>query len=203
MDKKPYLIKNRLILKIVADPLRGHLLEILVPKPLTVKQAAAKLGLSPSKLYYHFNMLEKHALIRVVETRKVANMLEKTYQAVAPRLEVAPALMKIATDEGRDVFYELVTSTLDTTREDLLRSLQTRFDQLDKGAREKPRRVIINRDVRCIPDARAVEFVERVKKLLEDFAADEVPSGTSGAMNYGLAVAFYPNFLYEEINEHE
>ena len=55
-------------LKVVSDPFRVQILEVLVHEPQTVNQVAEKMGLAPSKLYYHFNMLEKHGLIQVVDT---------------------------------------------------------------------------------------------------------------------------------------
>jgi len=205
MAKEPVInifqIKDRETLKVIADPLRAQILETITAEPLTVKQVADRLGLSPNKLYYHINMLEKFGFIKVIETRQVVNMIEKTFQAVASQLDIAPALMNTVTDEGKDSVYNLITSTLDTTREDMLRSLQARFHQLDQGAAETPRRVVINRDVRCIPDERAEEFAERVKALMEEFGRLEVPNGTPGAMTYGLVVAFYPNFYYAEDNQ--
>jgi DNA-binding transcriptional ArsR family regulator len=202
MTKEPvvniFQIKDRETLKVIADPLRAQILETVITEPLTVKQVADRLGLAPSKLYYHFNMLEKFGFIHIVETRQVANLLEKTFQAVATQLDIAPALMNTTTDEGKDGVYELITSTLDTTREDMLRSLQTRYHQLDQGATEKPRCMVINRDVRYIPDVRAEELAERVRALMKEFGELEVPPGTPGAMNYGMAVTFYPNFYNEE-----
>ncbi len=198
-----FQIKDRETLKVIADPLRAQILEALAIEPLTVKQVADRLGLAPSKLYYHFNMLEKFGFIRVAETRQVANLLEKTFQATATQLDIAPALMNTVTDEGKDSVYNLITSTLDTTREDMLRSLQARYHQIEQGAAETPRRVVINRDVRYIPDERAEEFAERVKALLEEFGRLEVPNGTPKAMTYGMAVAFYPNFYYEESKKND
>ena len=48
------------------------------PAPPAVNQVAGKLGLSNSRLYYHFNLLEKHGLIEVVETHMVNNNQEVT-----------------------------------------------------------------------------------------------------------------------------
>ena len=193
-----FLIKDRETLKIIADPLRAQILDALRAEPLTVKQVADRLGLASSKLYYHFNLLEKYGFIRVVETRQVANMIEKTFQAVASQLDIAPALLTTATEEGKDSVYGLVQSTLDTTREDILRSLQARFDALGKGAMPNQRCVVLNRQVCILSDEHAVEFTERLKALIQEFCAMQVPAGTPGSMHYGLAVAFYPSFYYQE-----
>ena len=197
------LIKDRETLKVITDPLRAQIMDTATLEPLTVKQVAVRLGLSPSKLYYHFNMLEKFGFIRVVETKQVGNMLEKTFQTIASQFDIAPALLTSKTDDSKDVLYELVKSTLDTTREDIMRSLQTRFDQLDKGAPEQPRHMVLKREVHYISEERADEFRERIASILKDFTESEVPSGTPGAMYYGLEFAFYPNFHYEETGEND
>ena len=38
---------------------------------------AGRLGLAPTRLYYHINLLEKHGLLVVDETRTVGNLIEK------------------------------------------------------------------------------------------------------------------------------
>ncbi len=207
MNRSPaenvFLIQDRATLKVIADPLRARIMDILAFQPLTVKQIAARLDSVPGKLYYHINLLEKHGFLRVVATRRVSNMLEKTYQAAATQMDIAPALLTTTTSEGKDAVYDLITSTLDATRADMLRSLQTRFRQLEQGAGQRVRSVVINRDIRHLPDARAEEFALRLKNLLEEFGSMEVPEGSPEAMHYGLALAFYPSFYDQESHEPE
>ena len=130
-------------------------------------------------------------------------MIEKTFQAVACQLDIAPALLTTATNEGKDSVYELVRSTLDTTREDILRSLQARFDALGKGAVQNQRCVVLNRQVCILTDEQAMKFNERLQALIQEFNELQVPAGTPEAMHYGLAVAFYPSFYYQEIMAHD
>src|SRR5690606_22394627 len=132
-------------LKIVADPLRAQIFELLIQAPGTVRQVAEKLGQSASKLYYHLGLLEKAGLIRVVETRMVANMVEKQYQATAQNSEVDRGLLTFATDAGKEHINTVLASTLDHTRDDILRSLAARYFALDQGAGQRPRRVMLNR----------------------------------------------------------
>ena len=159
-----FIIKDRDTLKVVADPLRTQILEVMVSEPQTVKQVAGKLGLAPSKLYYHFGLLEKHGLIEVVETRAVANMTEKLYQATASDLRMEDGLLTVATDEGRDVFHTVIESTIDTTREDLLRSLQARYFHLEQGAPKNPRHVMLTREVSYLPKEKAEELMKKRKE---------------------------------------
>ena len=195
------LIKDREMLKVITDPLRAQIMDPATLEPLTVKQVATRLGLSPSKLYYHFNMLEKFGFIRVVETNQIGNMIEKKYQTAATQYDIAPCLLTAKNNDHKDVLYEMVRSTLDTTREDIMRSLHTRFDQLDHGAPEQPRHIVLKRDVRFISEERADEFKDQISRLLKEFTESEVTPDTPGSMYYGLAIAFYPNFHYEESND--
>ena len=94
--------------------------------------------------------------------------MEKHYQAVATDFELAAGLIATNTEEGKAATNELITSTIDTTRDDLLRSLQARYFQFEHGAPEHPRRVVLNRVVSRIPESRAAEFQERLCSLLKN-----------------------------------
>ncbi len=96
-------------LKVLADPLRGSILEHL-RQPRTVKQLTTALGLATIKLYYHVNLLERHGLMGVVGTRHVAAMTEKRYQVTARTFRVAHAL--------------LTPSVLDITKRDIAESMR-------------------------------------------------------------------------------
>jgi DNA-binding transcriptional ArsR family regulator len=194
----PFLIQDRETLKVMADPLRSQILEILLNTPGTIRQVAGKLGLSPSNLYYHFNLLEKHGLIKVVETRQVANLVEKHYQAVATDFELAPGLLATNTEEGKANANELVVSTIDATRDDILRSLQARYFQLEQGAPEHPRRMIITRRVSRLSEERVAEFQDRLCALLDEFEQANCPPEIPESFPYAFTAAFYPSFYFEE-----
>ncbi len=196
-----YIIRDLELLKVIADPLRNQVFEALVLQPLTVKQVADQLGLATSKLYYHINLLEKHSLIRVVDTRVVANMIEKYYRATACNLDVDPALLSFSTDEGKDTINTLLTSTIDTTREDILRSLQAHYLDLEQGAEQHPRRVVVTRQVSRIPEERVHAFQERLVALLEEFKAADVAS--DDLQTYAFTVAFYPSFYFHRTDEQQ
>ncbi len=199
-EKKRFHIADLETLRAIADPLRMQVLELLEGQPLTVKQVAEKLGLAPSKLYYHFGALEKLGMIEVAETRMVANMLEKTYRSAAHLLDVDPSLFQFSKDGDNESINILLSSTIDATREDLLRSLQARQFQLEQGADEKPRRIIINRVVSNISEKRIGEFQERLVKLIQEFEAEDAKS-KSADQPYALTVAFYPSFYFDKASK--
>src|SRR5947209_14743424 len=70
-------------LKVLADPRRKQLIDLLRQDGATVKELASSLRVSPKSLYYHVNLLLKHGLIRVVDTRLVSGITEKRYRATA------------------------------------------------------------------------------------------------------------------------
>lgn len=196
-DKKRFHVSDLETLRAIADPLRVQILELMEGQSLTVKQVAEKLGLAPSKLYYHFGALEKLGLIEVAETRMVANMLEKKFRSNADLLDVDPTLFNFSKEGDNEPINILLASTIDATRDDLLRSLQARQFQLEQGADEQPRRLIINRVVSRVPEQRIDEFQERLMKLLQEFEAEDQTSKSSD-QPYALTLAFYPSFYFDK-----
>jgi DNA-binding transcriptional ArsR family regulator len=204
-DKKTFVIKDMETLRVIADPLRPQILELLVHDAQTVKQVAEKLGLAPGKLYYHFSLLEKHGLIEVAETRQVANMIEKLYRATASEIDLEPSLLSFSTDQGKESIHTLLTSALDSTREDLQRSLQARAYNLERGAKPKPRKAFVKRGLSRIPDEVADEFSERLLALIDEFESLDKPMKTEGEalQSYALTLAFYPSYFYQDELETE
>ncbi|HEU0291989.1 MAG TPA: winged helix-turn-helix domain-containing protein [Anaerolineales bacterium] len=198
IENKSFQIKDLETLRAVSDPLRVQILELLIAQNLTVKQVAEKLGLAPSKLYYHFATLEKLGLIEVAETRMVANMVEKIYRSRADVLDVDPSLFKFSKQGENEPISTLVHSVIDATREDILRSLQARQFQLEQGAQQRPRRFLINRIVSRMPEERVAEFQQRLLTLLQEFE-NENDTSKRGSKHqpYALTVACYPSFYFE------
>lgn len=189
-----FIIDNLDTLKVLADPLRLQLLELLVLRPQTVKELGEKLGLTANKLYYHINQLEEHGLVEVVETRQIANMIEKTYGATTEELHIDPELLSFTTSGGRENVYSMLLSTIDATREDLMRSLQARAFELEMGAAEQPREVLINRTLSRLSDDRAREFKTRLADLLNEFSGEDSQEYDQA---FALTIAYYPTFYYQ------
>ena len=194
---KTFRITDLETLRAVSDPLRVQIVELLAEE-LTVKQVAEKLGLAPSKLYYHFTTLEKLGLIEVAETRMVSNMVEKVYRSSADLVDVDPALFKFAKEGSNESINMVINSTIDATRDDIIRSLQARQFQLEQGVEEQPRRFIINRLISRISEQRVGEFQDRLLQLLQEFESENNASSRKTDLQpYALTVAFYPSFYFE------
>jgi len=184
-------------LKILADPLRNQILEILAPEKLTTNQMAEKLGLAPSKLYYHINLLEKYGLIQEVEAIVKANIIEKVYWISAYECKMDQDLCNFSTPEGQESVMTAMVTPIDSTREDMLRSLEARAKALDQGAEEHPRKVVIFRELRNMSDQTADQFAERIKAVLEDFENFEGDEEGEETHMRALTVAYYPSFYYD------
>ena len=195
-----FLIEDLETLRTFADPLRAQVYEILLQAPASVRQVGERLGLAPSRLYYHINLMEKLGLIRVVETRMVANMVEKAYRAAAYKLDVASDLLDFGSDSGQQAIHGLLTTGLEATRDDLLRSLHVRQMELEQGAEARPRQVMVSRTTARIPDAKADAFRSRLQALIAEFdEADRTKDKDGeGLQDYALLVAFYPSFYFGE-----
>lgn len=194
-----YIITDLETLRIYADPIRVQIFEMLAGAPQTVREIAEKLGLQPSKLYYHFNLLEKHNLIKVVGTRIVSNLIEKQYASVATNLDIDPQLFSNSPSIEGSALSSVIESTIDLTREDLLRSLQARQYNLEQGALPKKREIILNRVQAYLTDEKANEFRLRLMQLMQEFSQVNMGKVDSDQMDvqlYTLMITCYPSFYF-------
>lgn len=199
-----FMINDLETLKVFTDPLRIQILEILEPAPQTVKFVAESLGLSSSRLYYHFNLLESTGLIAVAWTRTVNNIIEKFYWVTAEEIEINRDIMNFSSDEGAEDIGRVVSATLDATRDDFVRSLQARRFNLDHGAEPNPKEAIAFRVKKRIKDKTFQEYQLKVKELIQEFQAlPEEDSSDPDANVFSVAYFLYPSFYYENASENE
>lgn len=191
-----FTINDLETLKVLADPLRIQIVELMTQAARTVKQVAAVLNLPPTKLYYHVKQLEERALIRVVDTRIVSGIVEKQYQASAFNYRVNHELFSLTSQAGKEGVNVMLTGLFDDTREDIQKSVET--DVLDVSPREegddKPlnRSLLISRKTLHLAPETAEEFYRRLKALVREY--DESPANGQGEQHpYGLLVALYPS----------
>ncbi len=109
-------------LKVLADPLRLSILEYLM-RPSTVKRIAEKINKPATKLYYHFNLLEKHGLIVLVDTRIVSGIIEKHYQAAARVYRVAKNLLAPGSDEFDEGLELTLNGVFTSTKQEILANI--------------------------------------------------------------------------------
>jgi DNA-binding transcriptional ArsR family regulator len=197
-----HVIKDLEAAKAIADPLRLQIIEVLLPSPLTVKQIAEKLGLAPSKLYYHVNTLEKYGLIQVVDTVIHGNIIEKHFWITAYNYQVDQDIYNFNVQEleGKENIITMALTSLDTTRQDFIRSIEARAFNLEHGAEPQPRRVINSRELARIPDEKMDEFITKLQNLIHEFEGLDNPETKIGHP-WALNVFLYPTFYYEDRDE--
>ena len=152
------VITDLATLRVLSDPLRLRLIELLGVKPATVKALAIALGVKPNRLYYHVNLLEEHGLVRVTASRMVSGIIERTYGLVARH---------IAVDDNLAMPAELKRAMTDT----ILAVVGAELDQalqLDEAGR--PPSVVGRMQLFLRPDERA-GFEKKLSELLEEYGA--------------------------------
>lgn len=184
-----FLITNLETLKVISEPLRIRVLELLSDDPRTVKQLAAAMEMAATKLYYHVNMLELHGLIRITGTRLVSGILEKQYQATAYSYRVDRTLLTVATP-GEDQLSPLVTIVFDHARDHIKRGIASGLIDLSP-ARAPLRKLAFTHTSGRIGTERAGEFCRRLEELIREF--DQVASDSpDGGHMYGMVLTLYP-----------
>lgn len=192
-----FMIKDLETLKVATDALHLQILAILNPEPLTINQVAEKLGSKSSRLYYHFNLLEKAGLIRVVETRTVNNITEKIFWVTAEEIEVEKDLLNFSSSDGQENISQVVISALDATRDDILRSLQARKLEIDHGAKPNPLDMVIKVVKKRLKNETYHQFVEAFHQLMVSF--EDLPDEDGQGDEFGVfsvASFLYPSFYF-------
>ncbi len=189
-----FIVNDLETLRVLADPLRLQIVELITQAPRTVKQVAAVLNMPPTKLYYHIKQLEEHALIRVVDTRIVSGIIEKQYQATANHYRVNRELFSLTSHAGKESLNVMLTGLFDDTREDIQASVEAEvLDVSPDDSDDKPphRRLFITRHVLRLQPSQVEEFQDKLRHLVREYAEALPPDMDDPA--YSLLVLLYPS----------
>lgn len=188
-------------LRLLTQPLRLRIVEALrsAPGPLTVKELAAALGTTQTKLYYHVNLLEGANLIRVAATRLVSGIVEKRYAATTYRLSVDRALLsrEASGDDGLEVLLSII---LDQARTEIRRSVAAGLIDLKtwQSDARNPDSLILGRKWLLLTAEQLAVFHRRLDDVLEAFEGTDpmpqayVTEAPPGSHLYELLLGFYP-----------
>ncbi len=184
------IMTNVQTVRVLFHPQRLRIIEALDGPPRTVKQIAAELKTNPTKLYYHFKLLETHELIRVVNTRVVSGIIEKQYQVAAHRYILDPAL-HVRCQYRQNALEALLASIWDETKRDIRNSVED--GSIDLSEQEGLHRsLLIRRHLRRLTTKQALRFYARIQALLQEFDVTENEGRSAESELYSFAVAFYP-----------
>jgi len=184
-----FVIDNLETLKVIADPLRKRILELL-DKPSTVKQIARQLGMSASKLYYHVNLLEEHGLIRVTETRIVSGIIEKHYQISAWHINVKSGLLSPTAETGDEGLNLILSDMLDSAKEEIRAGVRDGSIEFTDDA-PRHRKLFFSQSIAALRPERAEDFYARLRALVEEFS-DEDADNDPNARPYRMAMFIFP-----------
>lgn len=186
-----FVIDDLEALKVMSHPLRLKILELMTHEPRTVKQIAHALDLTPNKLYYHVNLLEKHGFIQLVDVRMVSGILEKHYRVSAYDITVKEGLLKSSEPGGKEQIKSLIVSILDRTKEDILDAIKARAMSEDEF--ERSHMTLLTHRARMTKE-KAVEFSRRLKELGEEFDQEGDKEEQGEGEVYALTTLLYPAF---------
>ena len=168
-------------IKALADPLRLRLLTLLMgdhERSWTVKEIAAELEQSVTKLYHHVNVLEQVGLIRDVETRLVSGIVEHRYASGQRGLEFDDALYR--SSDTRDASLANLSYMLDEVRDAVVSYLSSETAD--------PERVMIAKArLRLTPDE-AEELRSSIDELVEQFRSKRPRQRSAGPRTEVLIV---------------
>lgn len=183
------VLNNLDTLKALADPFRIQIIELFLNGPRTVKQLAAELNTTPTKLYYHINLMEEHGILKVVSTRVVSGIIEKQYHLVAYSFRPDPALFSPSGEMFEEGVPLLVSTLLEHTRRDIMRGIKVGLIDPTKGD-DDHRTTIIANNLLLLSEDQAHSFIRRLADLMKEFGSLE--SSEPGTRVYGMMLAVYP-----------
>jgi DNA-binding transcriptional ArsR family regulator len=178
-------------LKVLSDPLRVDMLELILYEAHTVKQLATILAMPPTKLYYHMNALEMAGFARIVQTQVKSGIIEKYYRRAARTFLVDPQLFTARpVPNGQQAnLAKLVTYVFQATTDEMHRSVDAGLIELPANKSESARNFVLKRGLLHLRAEDIPRFVARLDALLEEMDAHPP---ASGYVDYGCTIAFYP-----------
>jgi len=179
-------------LKIIADSFRMALLREF-HHPRTVKEVSETLGMPPTKLYYHVNLLEKHGLIEVIDTNVISGIIEKTYRITARRLRLDESLLAAPGFENHQL-ENLVSAILDEIRQEMMAGLRHGLIEFAKNERQEKPQEFLWRGVSYLTPEEAEMIQQKIAALFLEVEGYPQERQTAGKNNrpYAINFLFYP-----------
>ncbi len=185
-------------LKVLSDPFRVQLLEAIRSMNLagdlaTAKILAERFDRSPKKLYYHINLLEKHDLIRVAETRLVSGIVEKQYQVSALDFVVDATIFSHSKnkEEREHAIISVISDFLDGTKNEVIQLVRSSADQ-NAEAEIANVQNHLSKDYAHLTPEQVLYFQKRLQEIADEFEALGTDPGTAETQFYSLTAVFFP-----------
>jgi DNA-binding transcriptional ArsR family regulator len=173
------------MLKALADPIRMTLLDLTMSQPdrtWTARELAAQVGVLPTNIYYHLNMLERHGLLQVRDTRVVNGIIEKHYGAG----QRSVTFHRQANDGG-DETRDLALGMIDKVRSDIHDGLKMESMTMNPESPDFERMMVTTGTVR-IPEDQIAGFRAELKQM-----AARYEGGHDDDHRFTILIAIYPS----------
>ena len=168
-------------MKALAEPTRLQILMELAEEAKTVKEVAETLGVGPTRLYYHFKILERSRLIRIAGRRMVSGIQERRYIATAKSWTPAPEQMPSLVESG------IVSAMLGLVEAELDLALDAQSTTpLGEPGSPVP---VMSLTRLALSDEEVADVQRRVESIMEDYST--TGRAPKGKRIYGMLLAGY------------
>jgi len=175
------VIRDAETMKALAEPTRMQILIELAEEAKTVKEVAEALGVGPTRLYYHFKILERARLIRVAGRRMVSGIQERRYLATAKSWTPAPEQMPSLVESGIvSAMLGLVEAELD------LALVAQSTSPLGEPGSPVP---VMSLTRLALSDEEVADVQRRVESIMEDYGT--TGRAPKGKRIYGMLLTGY------------
>ena len=198
-------------LKALSDPLRLDILKqvgILNRKGerCTVKQLGKLLGMPPTKLYYHVNLLEEHDLLVVGDTQIVSGIIEKHFQVCAMNISVSQDLMAVDESEDRQGQLSQILQSIEDLINNSLRNLRTSMETMFEEVKiEKEEGVLAREQIQMdvnnyelvLTRQQAQEYMNLLEELrtkYSEISTKNLESGDKDTLFFGITQMLVPYY---------
>ena len=72
-------IDNVKLLKVISDPTRKKIFEVLYDVPLTASEIAEKISYPKDKIYYHLKKLQSSGILIIAESEKIKGITQNKF----------------------------------------------------------------------------------------------------------------------------
>lgn len=176
-------------LKVYFDPLRTRIMQEIAHQPRTVQQIAEALEVPFTRLYYHIKLMEKHGLIRMVDSRRLPGAIEEKYYQVSARMFVIDRSLLRFDPQGRNDNLEyLLENVFEASHADIRQSVRAgRIDM--SAAPPHPKALFARRLLFRLSADKAAAFQRELMDLLVKYQSIATHSHDT---YYAALLALYP-----------
>ncbi|MEO1290243.1 MAG: helix-turn-helix domain-containing protein, partial [Chloroflexota bacterium] len=176
------------------DPMRQKIIHQMIQQPKTVQQIAEVLDVPFTRLYYHINLLEKHNIICVVDTRAMSGAVEEKYYQVAAYQFIVPRqMLTLGHPEQEESLNVFLSAMLDETANDIRTSVQSGHIDMAKESPDS-NALLLRRGLMRMPSEKASQFHTDLMALIKQYQSE---THTDDDTYYGVTVAIYPSAFLE------